>query len=153
MVNIRVYKVKLEYIQCVDMRNRVWKWACTVFRQKMRSACDAFERNDLDRSSGPRPLRFDYPHPSVGVAVVLRRYEPAHQGTWNYFMVVSISEREQEMEACNEHPLHPGFIFVLNNEDRVVAGVAVPRWIASDALSIHPAGTTKITRRIKACDH
>ena len=54
------------------------------------------------------------------------------------------------MNSCNEHPLHPGRILVLDNKGGVVAGAAIPRGVAPNALTVHSARATKVTRGIEA---
>jgi hypothetical protein len=46
--------------------------------------------------------------------------------------------------------LHPRLILILDNKNSVVSGVAIPQRIALNALMVHPARATKVTRGIEA---
>ena len=88
------------------------------------------------------------PHPCIMIRWSANSWEPFNKSTWVLFPIVW--KGEKQLDACNIHPMHPRFVFILNYESTIMAwSFALPMWTGLDLFSVHPTKATLITWSIK----
>ena len=119
--------------------------------KKMCSTQNWIKMNNWAQTLTLSDIRTNFPHPRIAIWWTAHSREPFDESTWIMFSIVW--KREKHLDACNIHPTHPRFVFILNYESAISARcVALPNWGGSDAFSAHPTKTAFITWRKKSCD-
>jgi len=101
VIYVRIYKVSLEHIQSIDVRNGIWEEPSTIFGKEMSPSSDAFEWDYLYWMACSCTLRFNCPHTSLRIMLILSRNKPTDECTRNDVTIVSINKREQKAKSCN----------------------------------------------------